>query len=164
MVTLLFVIMASAWTRMGLYVEAYGLTTLGLYVLATMLWIGSVLAWLMATFVRRTPLAFAPGAAALGVLSVFVLNWINPDGMTAAFNLERAVRTGNLDANYLGSLSLDAAPAIARSGHRVPEKLQPAVASALKAMARDSGERDWRSWTWSEHRADSLAVVGLPRD
>ena len=164
MVALLFVIMASAWTRMGLYVEAYGLTTLRLYVLATMLWIGSVLAWLMATFVRKTPLAFAPGAAALGVLSVFVLNWMNPDGMTAAFNLNRAVRTGNLDSSYLASLSLDAAPAIARSGARVPEKLQPAVASALDAMAKESKKRDWRSWTWSEHCADSLAVVGLPRD
>lgn len=162
MVGLLFVIMASAWTRMGLYVESYGLTTLRLYVLVAMLWIGSVLAWLMATFVRRTPLSFAPGAAALGVFGVFVLNWMNPDGMTAEFNLNRAVRTGNLDSAYLASLSMDAAPAIARSSPKIPAKLQPAVASALRSMAKESDMRDWRSWTWSEHRADSLAVVGLP--
>ena len=164
MVGLLFVIMASAWTRMGLYVEAYGLTTLRLYVLATMLWIGSVLGWLMITFVRKTPLVFAPGAASLGVAAVFALNWINPDAWTAEFNLERAARTGNLDSSYLASLSLDAAPAIARAGTKMPRSLQPAVASALASMAKESKKRDWRSWTWSEYRADSLAVVSLAPD
>lgn len=153
-VALLFVIMVSAWNRMALYVDAFGLTALRLYSCATMIWIGAVLAWMVAVYLRRRPTLFAPGAAALGVASVLILNAINPDGLIAKVNLERARVTGDLDVAYLNSLSLDAAPTIAAALPRARATHREALEESLAAMDRRLAQRDWRSWTLSEQVAE----------
>lgn len=150
------VIMISAWARMGLYVEAFGLTALRLYVSATMIWIGTVLGWLWFTSLRRTHSLFAPGAAALGVLCVFALNAINPDAQIAAFNLARAQRTGDLDLHYLRSLSADAGPAIEDALPRLRKDIKSDVEDTLASMSAEAQRRDWRSWTWGSAKTAKL--------
>src|SRR5207249_3166352 len=62
LVTMLFLIMASALLRMRLYQEIYGQTELRLYTTAFMLWLVVVLAWFALTVLRGQRDRFAFGA------------------------------------------------------------------------------------------------------
>lgn len=155
-IALLGIIMVSAWVRMGLYVEAYGLTALRFYVSAAMLWIGGVLAWLWTTSLRRTPALFAPGAAGMGILAVFAMNAMNPDARIASINLDRANRTGDLDLGYLQTLSADAGPTIEAALPKLSGTLQPEVQNVLAAISADAQRRDWRTWNYSSSVAAKM--------
>ncbi|HRK21327.1 MAG TPA: DUF4173 domain-containing protein, partial [Fimbriimonadaceae bacterium] len=163
-VAFLGVIMVSAWIRMGLYVEAYGLTALRLYVCATMLWIGGVLAWLWLSVMSKRAQLFAPGAAAIGVLTVFGLNMISPEATIARVNLIRSERTGQLDLAYLWSLSNDVAPVIESRLSTAHPAWKPELERLLAEMSGDAQRRDWRTWTWSSASAARMgSKEGLAR-
>lgn len=157
MVALLFVVMLSAVQRMRLYQAAYGLTELRLYTLAFMGWLGVVLAWFAATVLRGAPGRFPRGAVMAGFAVVAGLNLLNPDALIARTNLQRAERTGKLDAAYLSRLSADAAPAIAPKLGVL--QLQPWERCALqeRVAGTGAGTGDWRGWNWSRSRARRIA-------
>lgn len=159
-VVLLALIVASALKRMGLYVEAYGLTELRLYSTAIMLTLSTVLVWFaVGLFARRAP--FALGALAAFTLGVVGLNVLNPDATIARFNLARAERTGQLDLAHLGSLSLDASPAV-EAAMRGPQRPWH---ESLRAMAdgwqHQAAKADPRSWTLSGHRVRNAAKPAI---
>lgn len=163
-VMFLSVIMVSAWMRMGLYVEAYGLTALRLYVCATMVWLGGLLGWLWLSFLRHRVRLFAPGAAALGILTVFGLNVMNPDATIAKVNLMRAEKTGKLDLNYLRSLSHDAVPMIESRLATAKSEWQPELERLLAEMSGKAQRRNWRTWTISAELAARMgAEKGVAR-
>ena len=113
------VVLASALKRLGLYEQAFGFTRLRLLADANILWLGAVLALVLAALVtgragwlpRALVLVSAAGAIAFAAS--------NPDGRIASHNVDRSVDGGEIDGEYLEGLSADAAPALTRL--RYPE-------------------------------------------
>lgn len=141
MLGLLGVIVASALFRMRLYVAAYGLTELRLYVTAFMPWLTVVFGWFAATVLRGRRTHFAAGAIGAGLAFVLILNVLDPDAVIARSNLARAAGPQPIDAAYVGSLSADALPVVFAA--------LPALAPADQcALSRALHER------WKGRRAD----------
>ena len=131
LVGLLFGVIWSAHSRLGLYIDVYGLTELRYYSSAMIFWIGTVmLLFLARLFLRRAP-KVAPAYLALGVLGVVALYVSNPDARIAQVNLTRAEQSTELDVGYLSQLSLDAVPVMVRSLEQLPSEERLEVAQNL---------------------------------
>jgi hypothetical protein len=100
------VVLASALTRLGLYMDAYGFTRLRLTAEAVILWLGALFALLLVAGGRR----WLPRATvALSAAAMLAFAFSNPDRRVAEHNLERE---GPVDERVLHDLSADAAPAL----------------------------------------------------
>jgi hypothetical protein len=100
------VVLASALTRLGLYMDAYGFTRLRLTAEAVILWLGALFALLLIAGSRGW-LPRATVALTAAAMLAFAIS--NPDRRIAAENLKR---TGPVDERVLRELSADAAPAL----------------------------------------------------
>jgi hypothetical protein len=120
-------------------------------------WIGLVLGWFGATVLRGRRGAFPLGAVVSGLAVLACLNGLNPDGLVARVNLERARAGRALDLEQLGHLSADAVPALVRGARLI----EPGTRCRLNEMIRDgfgSGTKtDWRTWNVSRARAERAA-------
>lgn len=141
------VVVASAVRRMDMYVGAYGLTRLRISVLAVELWLGLVIALIMAAGVwgaRWLPRTVAATAAA-GVLA---FGLINPDALIAEKNVQRYERSGAFDLDYARGLSADAVPAL----DKLEEPLRSCVLDAFTETTATSSA-PWYATSWGEARA-----------
>jgi hypothetical protein len=103
-------ILASALTRLLLYEQAYGFTRLRTYTHLFIPWMGVALVlFLVLLFLSRLRL-FAPAAAACAIGFAGTLNLVNIDNFILNRNVERLEETGEIDVQYLASLSEDVAP------------------------------------------------------
>ncbi|MCD0484659.1 DUF4173 domain-containing protein [Streptacidiphilus sp. ASG 303] len=145
------VVVASALRRMQLYVDAYGLTQLRVWVGAVEIWLGAVLLLLMAAGLLRSG-RWLPRAVALSAaVGVLAYGLASPDALVARQNVSRFDRTGRIDLGYLRLLSADAVPAL----DRLPE---PQRSCALEEVA-GTLEREsppWYAASLSEARARAL--------
>lgn len=106
-------VVASALRRMDLYVEAFGLTRLRVFVVAVEIALGVVLLLVLVAGVRWRG-AWLPRAV-VGVAAVTLLGLaaVNPDALVLRHNAEGALSgslTEGLDVDYLRGLSADAVP------------------------------------------------------
>jgi len=157
-VVLLLVILASALSRMWLYVDQCGLTELRLYTTAFMGWLGIVFVWFTLTVLRGKRAGFASGAALAAFTIVFGLHVLNPDATIVRTNLHWAAKGHPFDAAYTSSLSADAVPALVRALPRLSPEAQGIVTGAMPPTRQFSGG-DWRSWNWG--RAQAAHAVHL---
>ena len=150
---LLLVIVASAIQRMLVYRTAYGLTEDRVVAIGVLGWLTAVLAWFGATVLsdRRDRFAFGGLVTAFGL--VVVLQFINPAGLVARHNLDRAEELGGVDVEYLGSLGSDAVPLLLGRLDELPNEQQCVVASRLLERWGPEETPDWRSFNWSDRRA-----------
>lgn len=153
-------VVASALRGMSVYQDAYGFTTLRLFVDVFEGWLGFVVLAIMVAGVlgrgRWLPrIALVSGAVALVALAA-----INPDAWVADRNLDRYEATGRLDLDYLQSLSADAAPVIAE---RLPEEVSRCVLQLLPYDSlRPEAMDDERAWNLGRARAeDAVARLDL---
>ena len=89
-----------------------------------------------------------------------MLTALNPDGLIARVNIERASASEPLDVEYIASLSADAVPVVVDALPRMNAVDRRNMKSAL--LVRVSGEpaSDWRSWNLARERAkDALATI-----
>lgn len=107
------VIVWSALQRMNAYVDAYGFTRPRLLATAFEIWLGAVVVLVMVAGVRLNGGWLPRAVAGTLVAIVIALVAINPDAYIARTIIGRYHQDGHLDATYLGSLSPDAAGAIA---------------------------------------------------
>ena len=114
LVALVGVVMASALQRLWLYQQQFGLTELRIYATGVVLWLAVVFVWLGVTVLRGRRHLFAIGAIVAGFAATLCINVVNPDALIARTNLDRP----QVDVTYLGTLSDDALPALARAGFR----------------------------------------------
>ena len=144
-------VVASALHRMSLYQSAYGWTTLRLFVDGFELWLGLLVACLLAAvLVERA--AWLPRAALVsGAAFTLGFGLLNPDGFVAGQNIARYHSTGKLDAMYLSQLGPDAVPTIA--GSSLPSELKACLVSADTPGDRD----DALAWNLGRSRARSAA-------
>ncbi len=105
-------VVASAVSRMLLYADRFGGTTLRLYVIVFELWLAVVVVlvavvWLAGRSDRLPRAVLATAAWLLLALAV-----VGPEAVVARYDVERFERTGLVDTAYLASLSADAVPAL----------------------------------------------------
>jgi len=172
LVVLLGAIMFSAFARMRLYVQYYGISTDRLYATAFMIWLAIVFVWLALTVLRSRPRTFATGLVASGFAVLFTLNVLNPDALVARANLARgaAGRTGagGTDLRYVASLGGDAVPVLVSALTAPSVAIDTAgpgdrCAAAARLLDRWTGERRARmthSWTqWNSARSRAMGAV-----
>ncbi|MHA6629513.1 DUF4153 domain-containing protein [Pseudonocardia sichuanensis] len=149
------VIVASALSRMWLYQEAYGFTTLRLLVLACEMWLGACFLLVLVAVVRLRARPVVREMAAAGLVALLALAVLDPERFIAAHNVARHAVTGQLDQTYLATLSADAVPALL-------ELPQPQRCETLGHIADrlDAPDEDWTSWNAARAAArDALVDV-----
>ncbi len=129
------VVLASALTRLGLYMDAYGFTRLRLSAEAVILWLGAVFALLLIAGAARRWGWLPRATVALTAAAMLAFAVSDPDRRIAAENLKR---TGPVDERVLRGLSADAAPALPC---RLRKEVEPDGAIAFN-LGRSRARRD----------------------
>ncbi|NHA69550.1 DUF4153 domain-containing protein [Phycicoccus flavus] len=150
-------VVASALYRMDLYQDAFGFTTLRVFVDGVELWLGLVVLLLLVGVLR-----LSWGWVARAVLvsgAVFTIGFValNPDGWVAARNIDRFASTGEIDTRYLSTLSADAGPAIAQG---LPAEMAACVLTGSRSTESVLTD-DWLAFNVGRARARA-AVADLP--
>ncbi|WP_214408529.1 DUF4153 domain-containing protein [Sphaerisporangium fuscum] len=145
------VILASALHRLGLYVDAYGLSRLRASVGAAILWLGAVFALVMVTGglrLARRPSGPLPRMLVLvtGLSLVAFAVW-NPDLRVAESAVGRG--PGRLDAAYLSDLGAEAVPVV----DRLPEPARSCLLSRMGIVGRLGVPDSWQGWNLARERA-----------
>ena len=152
---LLAVIMASAFERMRLYVDAFGLSEIRLYATAFMLLLLGVFAWFTWTVLRGRRERFALGLLMQGFGILAALHVMNPDAFIVKTNLNRPVAERPFDAEYALTLGADAVPALIDALPRLGAAERRVVVCGLVSRWNKE-DADWRTWNWSRARARRL--------
>jgi hypothetical protein len=129
------VVLASAYTRLHLYEDAYGFTRLRLAADAAILWLAGLFVLVLAAGATRRFGWLPRGVVALSATGMLAFALSNPDGRIADRNIDRYGRTGRIDISVLRGLSADAAPALSRLAPRL-------AACATQWMRLDLREPD----------------------
>ena len=156
LILLLFVIMVSAFQRMRLYQEQYGLTELRFFTTVFMGWLAILFLWFVATVLRGRRERFVIGAILTGMIVLFVLNFLNPDGIIVRANTDRLKEGKSFDASYAASLSADAVPVLLEALPLMNECDRRIVAKSIRNRSIPAEKPDWRSWSWSRFQAQRL--------
>ena len=159
---LLFVVMASAWQRLAIYRETFGLTELRLYTAVSLPWLGVTLLWFLLLVARRVTDRAIAGAVLLGVACLLGLYALNPHDLITRTNIERGAAGHDLDVAYAASLSADALPALLDHLPALQLAADDAVARctlALRFVHTAEASRDWRAWNLSRRHAQDLIAA-----
>jgi hypothetical protein len=156
LVLLLFVIMASAFQRLRIYIDVFGLTALRFYAAALLAWLAVGFTWLLWTLLRGRRNEFIGGAAFSALAALVVVIAVNPHGLIASTNLARAEEGRDFDVAHALRLSADATPTILGSIDALEDDDACEVAGTLLARW-GAPDRDLRSWNWGRaSAADSV--------
>lgn len=153
-------IMASAFTRLSLYEEAYGFTTLRLYSYAFIILLAVVFCLLLYKIYKdKRDNTFAFRVFISISLFLAVMNFLNPDAFIARRNIERFTATGKLDIYYLNHLSDDAIPDTIKILNISNEDLKKSFARELYKRTQNINSpyfSKWQSLNISRMRADNI--------
>jgi len=156
----LILIMTSSFTRLALYEEAYGFTTLRLYSHAFIILLAVIFCLLLYKIHKdRRENIFAFRVFLLVVLFIAVMNFLNPDAFIARQNIERFEATGKMDIYYLSHLSDDAMPVIIEELNILDEDLRKSFAHELYWRAQNNDSpyfSQWQSFNISRRRANKI--------
>ncbi|MEZ0448555.1 DUF4153 domain-containing protein [Cellulomonas sp. ICMP 17802] len=139
-------VVASALRRMDLYVEAFGLTRLRLFVVVVEVTLAAVFLLVMAAGVRWRGRWLPRAVVQVVAVAMLGLALVNPDAQIVRHNTTADLDSG-LDAAYLAGLSADAVPAFAQI------QGQPALRSCLLASADVTGATGIGDWNLGRERA-----------
>jgi len=151
--------------KMILYIDAYGLTRLRIFVLAIQLvLVVSLGAQLIRIWRPRIP--FIRIAASTAVCVYLFLALINMDALIVRGNLALYSRTGRIDTEYMsGDLSADAVPALRYIEGRIGDAaVRAEIEEGIGGYVKEAGSLDfrphsdgyrpyWHQWNLSRHRA-----------
>ena len=176
LVTLLLVMLLSAYQRLGLYEAAYGFSRLRTYTHIFLIWLGLLLVVTIVLEVLRKErmFTFAMLIAALGF--AMSLPILNVDAFIVNQNIQREIRVQkdpnltqggrvDLDAQYFLDLSDDAVPALVKA-YRTPslpvpvrEKVGAALACVQFTRGLDDREFSWQSFQFARFNADKALTL-----
>ena len=161
LVVLLIVVVASAFQRLSIYMDVYGLTPLRLYVASFLAWLAAVFVWLLSSLLKERRDQFVIGAVLTALVALVVLVAINPHATVAATNLARAEQGREFDTPHALGLSADATPTLITGINLLPDQDACQIARAMLRRWGDP-EDELRSWNWA--RTSASAAVELNRD
>lgn len=152
-VILTLAIVVSAFHRLVLYEDAFGLTMLRLYSHTAIVWVGLVLVLLGIVFLTRPQRPWLTPAAGLTALVLLLaLNVMNPEAFVAKHNLADEHRSAKFDPIYLRELGDDAIPTIAENLDRVDEDSRLLILDRL--CPTHPQERGWAKFNLSRRRGE----------
>ena len=103
------IVIVSAFKRLSLYIDTYGMTTLRFYVAGFIMLLLVLFILLAVKFIKSKQEQFFAFGTLLSVAGfLIVVNIINPDAFIVRSNIEQYNRTGKIDVSYLSDLSADA--------------------------------------------------------
>jgi len=153
------VVVISAIHRMWLYQQAYGFSVQRIMVIAIESWLGAVFVLIAIAGIGMTARWLPRAVLVAGVATLLGVAAINPERLIAERNIDRYEQTGQLDTDYLLSLSEDVEQSLAR----LPESIRRC------AKYRDDEPDAWYEFNLSRSRAthdnasvDECDVDGSP--
>ena len=162
-IILLFVIMASAVQRLVILTGplGYGMTTVRLYPMIFMTWLGVVFVWFALTVLRNQRKYFAWGALWSAFFILAAAHVLNPDAYIVRTNIELMKQGREFDAGYNADLSQDAVPAILNSISDLSDRDQCIVRMTLWGRfwsRHEQDANDIRSWNLSRSNAKPFLI------
>jgi len=154
-------LIATAVSKMVLYVNQLGLTRLRLYTLCFMMVLFVVFVLVGLWHIR--PFRAGAPVIVLVAFSFLVMTWANTDGLIAGYNVSRYLdgRQQTIDARYLGqSLSTAAVPALIELRDQATDaQVRQNASDALDVMHNHGLQASipWVSWNWQWAQAQQLA-------
>ncbi len=149
LVILVGIILASALKRLLLYEQAYGFTRLRTYTHVAILWMAVVFVAFLILLIGDRLRRFAPVCATAVVGFAATLSLLNVDAFIVNRNADRLSATGDLDIEYLASLSEDALPELTQLAIHGPAEQRDALLPELACWDRQlqsrQDELDWQS-------------------
>jgi len=158
LVVLTLLLIATAISKMALYIGAFGLTRLRLYTLVFMCALVVVFVCVGVRHLAR--FRVGPPLVSFLLVAFLALTWSNSDRMIADYNVSQyqAGRLTSLDVTYLAdNLSAAAVPTLVGLAHG-PDPVVAAQAQAALAGRdwADPSNRPWPAWNWQDQRANDL--------
>ena len=180
-VSLVLVMLVSAFQRLVLYEQAYGFSRLRTYTHVFMIWLGILLVTIVLLEVLRRErlIGLAIIWASLGL--VVSLNMLNVDAFIVKQNVQREIRSASdpvfaqgredLDVQYFLDLSEDAIPVMAQAfkNKSLPEAVNEKLGAALACKRYERGiaqpSLPWQSFHFSRFNAGrALAELDVELD
>jgi hypothetical protein len=170
-VSLVMIILISAYQRISLAIGWHGYSRLRLYPRIFLIWLGLLLIAVVVLEIvqRERYLTFAVVVAMLGFATS--LNLFNVDAAIVKYNVYRSWHGRNLNVPHLASLSTDAIPALAEEflSPDLPTSSHEGVGAILACYRYFEAEPhispyDWRSFnysSWKAHQALETIRPGL---
>lgn len=183
LVTLLLVMLFSAFKRLGLYESAYGFSRLRTYTHVFLIWIGLLLITIIALEILRKERMFTFAMLVASFGFAISLPILNVDAFIVNQNIQREIRAQAdksitqdaridlLDAQYFLDLSDDAIPPLvsAYQDSALPEALREKVGASLACINYERGQdalefkSAWQSFHLSTFKAD-IALISIRKD
>lgn len=159
-------VVASALRRMDLYVEAYGLTRLRLFVIGFEVVLGVALLLVLVAGVRWRGVWLPRAMVHVVAVAALALAVVNPDALIVRHNLAADLAV-DLDTGYLAGLSADAVPAMDEASEPLRScLLSQAVGGALVQDSPVGGrlgtEDGFAGWNLGRERAVRVLEEGSP--
>ena len=152
----IFVIIISAFKRLMLYQDAYGLTTERLYASGFIILLAVIFIILGIKLWREKEERFFAFASFLSMIAFLIcMNILNPDAFIVRKNIEHFNQTGKIDAGYLVTMSADAVPSIISVYERLKDEDKAVVGEFLNNKKRElvGPELGWQSYNLSRQKA-----------
>lgn len=153
------IIIASAFKRLSLYIDAYGMTEQRFYAAGFIALICALFILLAVKFIKaKQENFFMFGALLCALAFLAAVNIINPDAFIAKSNLKQFNQTGKIDTAYAGRLSADAQQWKVELYNKLQgedkEKLKESLQKEKSRLEKNSG--DWQSFNFSRAKALEL--------
>jgi hypothetical protein len=142
-------VVASALRRMDLYVDAFGLTRLRMFVTVVEVALAAVLVLLLVAGIRWSGRWLPRAVLQVAAVAMLGLALVNPDAQIVRNNTTADLAV-DLDVGYLAGLSADAVPAFAQIEH------EPFLRSCLLAAADVTPASGLADWNLGRERAARL--------
>jgi hypothetical protein len=167
LVALLAVVLVSAYRRVALYEDAYGLTYLRILVQVSITGLAVMFGCVVVALVRWRAAWLPAAAVAIVTASVLGLNVANIDARIAASNIQLALEGHPLDEQTLSQLSTDAVPKMTSSLDQLAAGDRTALEHVLACDAAELSTAPAPGWA-GENRSRisaerALETVSLPR-
>ncbi|KPK93886.1 MAG: hypothetical protein AMJ88_06225 [Anaerolineae bacterium SM23_ 63] len=160
LVGLIGVILISALKRLLLYENAYGFTRLRTYTHVAIYWMGLLFVVFLVLLIMGHLRRFALTAAICTVGFVATVNLLNVDAFITARNTTRLEESGEIDVDYLSTLSNDATPGLIDLAQGSPgwvrSELLPYLACRQAMLSDREATVSWQSYHLSHVKAQKL--------
>ena len=150
------IVIVSAFKRLSLYIDTYGMTTLRFYVAGFIMLLLVLFIILAIKFIKSKQEQFFAFGTLLSVAGfLIVVNIINPDAFIAKANLKQFNKTGKVDVYYVSALSVDATAYKIQLYNQLEGEDKKFVGEWLKKNKDDSQKNSthWQSYNLSRSRA-----------
>ena len=147
-------VVASALRRMGLYLDAYGLTRLRLFVVVVEVVLAVVLVLVLVAGIRWSGRWLPRAVASVVGVAILGVALVNSDAMILRHNTTADLEV-DLDVSYLRGLSADAAVAA--------DQLTEPLRGCVLASVAPTPARSWPEWNLRRHQAEQV-IAGADLD